>query len=135
MALILIIDDDDLLRGVLAKALTHAGHSVVEAMDGQQGVEVSRVTNLDLVITDLVMPVQEGVETIVTLRKEQPRLPIIAMSGGVANSKLYLDIAGRIGAKRLLPKPFTPAELLAAINDILMPPDMPAGSPATPGPR
>src|SRR4051812_5976819 len=119
MARILIIDDDELLRGVLTKALKHAGHTVVEAMDGQKGVELSRVTKLDLVITDLVMPVQEGVETITTIRKEQPKLPIIAMSGGLANSKLYLDIAGRIGAKRMLAKPFTPAELLAAINDIL----------------
>jgi DNA-binding response OmpR family regulator len=119
MARILLVDDDDSLRSVLTKALTHAGHQVIQAPDGQQGVDLSRVTQVDLVITDLIMPVQEGVETIVTLRREQPKLPIIAMSGGVTNSQLYLDIAARIGAQRILAKPFTPAELLQAIDEVL----------------
>ena len=119
MAQILLIDDDDLLRGVLAKALGYAGHSVIQAADGQQGVELARAAALDLVITDLVMPVQEGVETILTLRRERPNLPIIAISGGVSNSKLYLDIAGKVGAKRVLSKPFTPQELTAAIDEVL----------------
>lgn len=119
MAQILLIDDDDLLRGVVAKALAYAGHTVVQARDGQQGVELSRVTAADIVITDLVMPVQEGVETIVQLRREHPGLPIIAISGGVSNSDLYLEIAKKIGAKRVLPKPFTPQELIAVINEVL----------------
>lgn len=118
MAQILLIDDDDLLRGVLAKALVHAGHVVIQASDGQQGVELARATTVDLVITDLIMPVQEGVETIVTLRRERPALPIIAISGGVTHSKLYLDIAAKIGARRILAKPFTPQELLAAIDEV-----------------
>ena len=119
MAQILLIDDDDLLRGVLAKALGHVGHTVIQAADGQQGVELARATALDLVITDLVMPVQEGVETILTLRRERPNLPIIAISGGVSNSQLYLEIAGKVGAKRILPKPFTPQELTALIDEVL----------------
>ena len=118
MAQILLIDDDDLLRGVLAKALVHAGHVVIQAADGQQGVELARATAVDLVITDLIMPVQEGVETIVKLRRERPDLPIIAISGGVTHSKLYLDIAAKIGARRILAKPFTPQELLAAIDEV-----------------
>lgn len=129
MAQILLIDDDDLLRGVLAKALVHAGHVVIQAADGQQGVELARATSVDLVITDLIMPVQEGVETIVKLRRERPALPIIAISGGVTHSKLYLEIAAKIGARRILAKPFTPQELLAAIDEVFggMPP---ATSPA-----
>jgi len=119
MARILIIDDDDALRSVLAKSLRHAGHEVVEATEGRQGMDLFRVTTLDLVVTDLIMPVQEGIETIVSLRREQPDLPIIAMSGGASNSKLYLDIAGKIGANRILAKPFRPAELLQAITDAL----------------
>lgn len=119
MASILIIDDDHLLRGVLAKALTHANHTVIQAGDGLQGVEIARVAAIDLVITDIIMPVQEGVETIMTLRREKPKLPIIAMSGGVSNSPLYLDIAGRIGAKRVLAKPFTPAQLLETVDHVL----------------
>ena len=119
MAQILLIDDDDLLRGVLAKALGHAGHDVIQAADGQQGIELSRATTVDLVITDLIMPVKEGVETIVQLRRERPQLPIIAISGGVTNSEVYLKIAAKIGAKRILAKPFTPQELLATIREVL----------------
>lgn len=119
MARILLIDDDDMLRNVVAKSLTHAGHSVIQAADGQQGVDIARVTPLDVVITDLVMPVQEGVETILVLKRERPRLPVIAISGGVSNAELYLEIASKIGAKRILPKPFTPQELLRQIDEVL----------------
>ena len=119
MARILIIDDDELLRGVLAKALTHAGHSVIQASDGLQGIDLVRATAIDLVITDVIMPVQEGIETITVLRKQWPKLPVLAMSGGASHSKLYLDIAAKIGAKRVLQKPFTPQELIAAINTVL----------------
>lgn len=120
MAQILIIDDDDKLREILAKALVYAGHTVVQAADGKQGVELFRATEVDLVITDLVMPVQEGVETIVELLRERPNLPIIAISGGRSNSDVYLEIAAKIGAKRALAKPFTPRELLDAIADVLV---------------
>ena len=119
MAHLLLIDDDHALRGVLAKALGHAGHTVIQAADGQQGVDLARATTVDLVITDLMMPVQEGVETIMTLRRERPTLPIIAISGGVSNAPLYLEIAAKVGAKRVLPKPFTPQELTAVIDEVL----------------
>ena len=119
MAIVLLIDDDEMLRTVLAIGVEQAGHTVLQAEDGQKGVELARSSNVDIVVTDLIMPVQEGVETIMTLRKERPRLPIIAISGGVSNSKLYLDIAGKIGAKRMLPKPFTPRQLVALIEEVL----------------
>jgi len=119
MPTILLIDDDDLVRGMLIRALVNAQYKVLEAADGQKGVEIARSTPIDIVVTDLVMPVQEGVETILTLRRERPKLPIIAISGGVTNSKLYLDIAGKIGARRILPKPFTPKELIALIQQVL----------------
>ena len=119
MATILLIDDDELLRGALVQSLVNGGHKVIEASDGRQGCELARNLSVDLVLTDLVMPVQEGVETIMTLRRERPRLPVIAMSGGVTNSKLYLDIAGKIGAKRMLPKPFMPKTLLSLVDQVL----------------
>jgi DNA-binding response OmpR family regulator len=119
MANVLLIDDDEMLRTVLAISMEQAGHKVLQADDGQKGVELSRTASVDIVITDLIMPVQEGVETIMTLRRERPRLPIIAISGGVSNSKLYLDIAGKIGAKRMLPKPFAPRQLVALIEEVL----------------
>ncbi len=119
MAKILIIEDDDLLRDVLAKSLELAGHHVVQAGNGQEGVDLYRASPAELVITDLVMPIQEGVETIMQLRRFRSDLPIVAMSGGVPNAKLYLSIAGRIGAHRILAKPFTPHHLIAVVNDML----------------
>ena len=119
MAQILLIDDDDALRGILAKALSYAGHHVIQAADGRQGVELAQVASFQLVITDLIMPVQEGVETIAALRGEHPTLPIIAISGGLSNSLAYLAIAEKFGAQRVLPKPFTPAELLTVVDAVL----------------
>lgn len=119
MARILIIEDDDLLRGVLARSLEMCGHSIVQASNGQEGLDLYRAAPSDLVITDLVMPVKEGVETIVQLRQRAPQLPIIAMSGGVANSNVYLTIAAKIGARRVLAKPFTPRQLLDAVDEVL----------------
>ena len=119
MAKILLIDDDELLRRVLSKSLEHAGHTIIQAADGQQGIDLARATGVELVITDLVMPVREGVETILQLRRERPSLPIIAISGDHSNSKLYLEIAAKIGAKRILPKPFTPSELLKLVDTVL----------------
>ena len=116
---ILLIDDNDDVREMLAHALRAARYTVVEAADGLKGVEYARSHAVDLVVTDLVMPVQEGMETIVILRKERPALPIIAISGGVTNSSLYLDIAGKIGARRILPKPFAPRTLIALVAEVL----------------
>lgn len=119
MPTVLVIDDDDMVRSLIVRALTGARYTVIEAADGQAGLSLARANSVDLVVTDLVMPVQEGVETIMTLRRERPRLPIIAISGGVTNSRLYLDIAGRIGARRILAKPFTPKELIQLIEQVL----------------
>ena len=129
MARILLIDDDDLLRDVLTTALTHAGHTVYQAADGAQGCEIFNATPVDLVLTDIIMPGQEGIETIMHLRHLNPRLPIIAMSGGATNSKVYLSLAAQLGARHVLAKPFTPDALAAAIADLL-PPASP--SPASP---
>ena len=76
---ILIIDDDDTLRGIIAKSLTHAGHTVSQANNGRKGVALFKADPTDLVITDLVMPEQEGMETIKILHREFPGLRIIAM--------------------------------------------------------
>jgi DNA-binding response OmpR family regulator len=126
MARILIIDDDDALRAVLAQNLVHAGHEVLQAADGREGVNLFHTKSADVVLTDLVMPGQEGVETIIQLRRELPSLPIIAMSGGMPRSKFYLGLAAKLGAQRTLAKPFTSAELLRAIAEVLPPPPPPA---------
>jgi DNA-binding NtrC family response regulator len=121
MARILIIDDDPPLRGVLAEALSRAGHEVSMAEDGRQGIEMFRAAPADVVVTDLIMPGQEGLETIMQLRSEFPAVPIIAMSGGMVNSSLYLNMARRFGALQTLSKPFTADEILGAIGEALKP--------------
>jgi DNA-binding response OmpR family regulator len=122
MARILLIEDDDALRVVIAQALAHAGHEVLQASDGRQGLDIFHAAQFDLVLTDLVMPGKEGVETIIELRRENPSLKIIAMSGGMPRSNFYLDLASHLGAQRTLAKPFTPTELLGVIDDLLAPP-------------
>ena len=126
MPRILLIEDDDELRKVIAQSLEHAGHEVSQAADGRQGLDIFHVANFDLVLTDLVMPGKEGVETIIELRRENPDLKIIAMSGGMPRSSFYLNLAGHLGAQRTLAKPFTPTELLGVINEVLaLPPEPP----------
>ncbi len=119
MARILIIEDDAPLRGVLAEALQLAGYEVFQAEDGRQGVEVFQLAPADLVITDLVMPGQEGIETITKLLHDRPGLPIIAISGSVEHSGLYLEVARKLGATRTLAKPFGTKTLLGAVEAAL----------------
>lgn len=132
MPRILIIDDDDTLRGIIAKSLTHAGHTITQANNGRKGVAQFRADPTDLVITDLVMPEQEGMETIKILHRDFPNTPIIAMSGGLDGSPLYLDLTRRLGATITLTKPFTLQQLKAAVEQIFAPP--PAAPPADENP-
>lgn len=125
MARILIIEDDEPLRAVLAGALAHAGHVVLEAAEGRAGCTVVATSPCDLVLTDLIMPGQEGIETIMQLRQHHPTLPVIAMSGGSHHAKSYLGIAAKLGVRSTLSKPFTLADLNRAIDAAL------AGAPRT----
>ncbi len=82
MARILIIDDEDELRILLRQMLEHAGHEVTEAVNGAEGIELYERDTHELIITDIIMPEMEGVETMLALRRTDPELPIIAISGG-----------------------------------------------------
>jgi len=120
MPSILLIEDDELFRVALADALTERGYNVTQAGDGAQGVKLFRAAPADLVITDIVMPNKEGLETIEALHRDYPKLGIIAMSGGLAqDAPLYLNIAGVLGANRMLQKPFDLPTLLTAIEEVL----------------
>src|ERR1700680_1216734 len=114
MAKILLIDDDPQLRRLLSRVLKGAGHTVREAKDGREGIELFHRTRPALVITDIVMPDTEGIETIRELRREAPALPILAISGG-GNLSLYLRLADELGATTTLAKPFGNDELLSAV--------------------
>lgn len=118
MARILVIDDQELVREAILVALEGAGHEVAEAENGQEGITLQKEQPFNLVITDIVMPVKEGVETIQELRRDFDGLKIIAISGGGrSKSDNYLEVAGRLGADKVLPKPFTNAELLTCVDE------------------
>src|SRR4051812_35167901 len=107
MARILVIDDNEDVRAVVCGALESAGHEVVHAADGARGVELQRRSPVALVITDILMPEKEGLETIVDLKQEFPQLRIIAMSGaGARLTANYLFMARDLGAHAVLSKPF-----------------------------
>ncbi|MBA4135836.1 MAG: response regulator [Opitutus sp.] len=120
MANILVIDDDDIFRDVLVSALVHAGHSVRQATNGVEGLRMFHEQPAELVITDIVMPEKEGLDTIRDLRREFPTARIIAMSGGLAHDpRLYLHMAEKFGAAAVLAKPFNLAELNQTVNAAL----------------
>lgn len=120
MTRILVIDDDDQLRQMLRRMLEYTGYEVVEAADGAQGLKVFHEEPTDLVITDILMPGQEGIETIILLRRDYPDVPVIAISGGgTISANAHLNTAGKLGADRTLSKPFTRDEILSAVSDLL----------------
>lgn len=120
MARILLIDDDDSLRTMLRLTLIHFGHTVIEARNGKEGLDAFPQAKADLVITDIVMPEKEGNEVLIELRKKDPQVKIIAMSGGGRGKATdYLRVATQLGAARALAKPFSNEALMAAINEVL----------------
>jgi DNA-binding NtrC family response regulator len=123
MAHILIIDDDDQLRTLLRQALEREGYTVGEAQNGREGMARYRATPADLVITNILMPEQEGLETIRVLRQESPEVKIIAISGGGQMGALdFLDIAAKLGSRRTLRKPFALQELHTVVREVLQHP-------------
>lgn len=120
MAHILLIDDDDIFRDVLASALEQSGHTVRQATNGNEGLRLYREQPADLVLTDIVMPEKEGLDTIRDLHRDFPTARIIAMSGGLAHDpKLYLHMAEKFGAKAVLAKPFHLSDLAQAVEAAL----------------
>lgn len=126
MARILVIDDDALVRESIRLALQNAKHAVPEACDGRQALDVLRDHSVDLVISDIMMPELDGIELILAMRERHPDLRLIAISGGGRKGNIdYLPMAQKLGASVILPKPFTPKQLLSAIATALR---MPAQS-------
>lgn len=120
MASVLIIDDDTSIRRVVRAALERAGHRVAEAGNGAEGMQRYRMAPADLVITDVFMPDQDGIETIQQLREEFPASRILAISGGsVAGTSGTLRDALLLGADATLAKPFTVEQLTRIIDGML----------------
>jgi DNA-binding response OmpR family regulator len=119
LARILLIEDQDLIRGLLRDTLELAGHTVIEAPNGADGLDLFRQAGADLVITDIVMPDKDGLEVVRALREQVPPVNIIAISGAGDSAEDYLDRAYRMGAVKVLRKPFPLAALIAAIDELL----------------
>jgi CheY-like chemotaxis protein len=119
VARILLVEDDEAVRDILKKALVSSGHEVEEAENGNVALAAYRRQPCDLVITDLVMPEKDGLETILELRRMNPAVKIVAMSGGgrtLGPGQFYLESAQLFGAYRVLAKPFTAAAFLHSVS-------------------
>ena len=121
MAKILVIDDDDSVRFSLTSVLQTFGHDVETAANGEEGLVKCAADTYDVVFCDLIMPVKNGIDTIVELKAEYPGIKVLAISGGggITGSFDYLPIAKLIGAQEILKKPFGLKELREAVDHAL----------------
>jgi CheY-like chemotaxis protein len=116
MKRILIIDDNSAVRDTMARILQLAGYQTITAGDGNEGLIRMRKENPDLIITDIIMPEKEGIETIREILSEQPAARIIAVSGGGRHANMdFLEAAKKLGAMEILEKPFEPDELVKRV--------------------
>ena len=115
---VLVIDDDEAVRSSLEMLLEAYDYEVVLARDGRQGLAAFRANSPDVVLVDLMMPVQDGIETIVQIRREWPDAYIVAMSGGARIGNWDgLAVARELGADHAIEKPFEADELLAILRE------------------
>ncbi len=120
MKRILVIDDEELTLSLLRNFLEAEGYEVQEARNGDSGLRKFRESPVDLVITDMVMPVKDGLKTILELREIDESVPVIAISGGGAIAKeRYLAVAGYLENVRSLAKPFTKKEIMDVVRELL----------------
>ena len=120
MSEILVVDDDLAVLDVMSEMLRLEGHEVTVAENGADAVQCVNDAEFDLVITDLIMPEKEGLETIADIRRSKADLPIIAISGGGRLGPTdYLETARFIGANATLAKPFARQELLSTVESLL----------------
>jgi CheY-like chemotaxis protein len=114
---VLLIEDDVSVRRIVRRMLERSRHDVTEAENGRVGLDRLRDGAFDLVITDIVMPEMDGLETLIELRKHYPTLKVIAMSGGGRTGNMdFLGSAEKLGASAVLHKPFTSDVLTTAID-------------------
>jgi len=120
MKRILIIDDDHHILLMMKKKLERVGFEIDLASNGKEGLDLISKVPFDLVITDIIMPEKEGLETIREMKRIQPEFKIIAMSGGgKISADNYLETAKIFGALKILEKPFTKKQLVTAVQDVL----------------
>jgi len=119
-ASVLVVDDDESVRRLFRQILAKAGYQVSLACDGAEALAVAHHCRIDLVVTDLVMPGKEGIETIQALWLEQPKIKIVAVSGVLGGT--FLQVAKRMGANATLMKPVSASDLTATVRAVLLTP-------------
>jgi CheY-like chemotaxis protein len=127
MPKILVIDDDDMVRGTIKAILERAGHEVALAVDGEDGVRQFQRQACDLVVCDIFMPNKEGIATLRELRNLDAAIPVITMTGGSPTAGRtgptahadYLNMSTLLGATRTIHKPFRATELIALVQECL----------------
>ncbi len=123
MTTILVVDDDITTLQILKGILETVGYQVILADDGFHVMDLLENNDVDLVITDIIMPKQEGLETILSIKNKFTDLPVIAMSSGGNSSKVvvdgYLGVAIEVGADKTIEKPINTEKLLQTVNELL----------------
>ena len=120
MSHILVVEDSEDLRYIIKDILQRAGHQVSEACDGSEVSQRFTGDPVDMVITDILMPEQEGISTILQIRRSNPNIKIIGMSGGgKGGAEHYLEMAREFGADATMQKPFKKAQLLEIVDELL----------------
>lgn len=117
---ILVVEDDASVREMVKKMLERVGYDVIEAQNGSEAIERFQKAPTDLIITDIIMPDKEGIETIMELRRDFPDVKIIAISGGGrVGPDWYLTAARKLGAAKTFCKPFDRQEMLDAVHELV----------------
>lgn len=116
---ILVIDDEESSCRLFQTILEKEGYRVLTASNGLEGLDLLRKNHADLVITDIIMPVMEGVETIMKIKKTYPKIKILAMTGQGYLGHIGLEIAEKLGAKKSFEKPFSKESVLEIVENTL----------------
>jgi len=121
MKTILVVDDESSVRDLIEQMLIMETYSIKKASNGREAMDILNQQDVDLVVTDMVMPEENGIDLIMNLKKQQPDVPIIGISGGggIEGRFDYLKIAKLVGAARILRKPFNAQELRNLVKDVL----------------
>jgi CheY-like chemotaxis protein len=121
MSHILVIEDDEQFRAMLQQMLSQDAHRVSVACDGEEGLRMVAQDKPDLIVTDILMPNKDGIETIMALKEAGSAIPVIAISGGrrLISAEFNLESAALLGVKAVLSKPFTRADLRQTIAQVL----------------
>jgi CheY-like chemotaxis protein len=120
MASVLVVDDDEMIREVIRRALERGGHEVVEAAEGSEGLRKLKERTVDLMIVDVMMPKKGGIETLMELRRNQPAMKTIVITGKVdTDSASFKNLIHAFGVSRVFSKPFDLNELSSTVEQLL----------------